>query len=481
MRVIVLCLAAFASDRALALDFTRYELPGYTLVVTDSLQLRRDIAKLPRLHRALELALDVPTRPTGIPTSVFVVPSSTWSRYLQLAPGTISEFVPTRFRNYIIADSSRIARDSLFHEHTHLFLYMQPGRVYPHWFDEGLAQIMGRAQYTATTARIFPFERRDDDLGAWISIDRVLLARKDSPDYLNESTNDAFYFEALSLTYRALIDDKAFGKQVDDYIDALNQLQSPDQAQAHFGVDLEGLNYQMRAWVNRSTKSDAKLMLGDIPEQALPAGIQMSRLEALLEIANVSLDTGLGLDRLDEILTAAARQPNGARRTLIPWTRLAAKQKSDRALLEVLRYAGPARLRDPQIARGIGLALFDRVLTLDAKPPTLIDARTLMIRSFELLDRALDANPDDPEAVWAYATLAAGLKKDLDVAWRRLAPMFDRLPRNPDIAHAAALVLEASGDPDASKYYEAVFHYAHSLEEKRWAADKMAELDRKNE
>jgi thioredoxin-like negative regulator of GroEL len=93
-----------------------------------------------------------------------------------------------------------------------------------------------------------------------------------------------------------------------------------------------------------------------------------------------------------------------------------------------------------------------------------------------LLDRALAANPDDPEAAWAYATLAAGLKKDLDVAWQRLTPMFERLPRNPDIAHAAALLLEARGDPEAAKFYQAVFRYAHSFEEKRWAAEKMAAL-----
>ena len=144
------------------------------------------------------------------------------------------------------------------------------------------------------------------------------------------------------------------------------------------------------------------------------------------------------------------------------------------------RSYAPGQARDPQIARGIGLALFDRVLTLDEKPAILMDAATMMARSFELLDRSLEANADDPEAVWAYATLAAGLKKDLDVAWQRLTPMFDRLPRNPDIAHAAALVLEARNDPDAGKYYEAVFKYAHSLDEKRWAADKMTAFNKKN-
>jgi tetratricopeptide (TPR) repeat protein len=485
MRAALLCLALIAGGSVAAPDqvgshrgdMSRYEMPGYTLVAADSPQLRRDMAKLPRLNRALELALGVSTRPTGIPTRVYVVSSSMWSRYLQLGPGIVSEFVPTRFRNYIIADTSRIDRDSLFHEHAHLFLYMQAGRIYPHWFDEGFAQLMGKAQYTATTARYFPFERRDEDNDNWISIERVLRADRDSPDYLNRGTRDAFYFEALSMTYRALIDDPKFGKQVEAYIEALNQLQSPEQAQGHFGVDLDGLNYQMRAWVNRSNKDDAKMALGDIQEQPLPDGTPLSKLEVLLDIAEVSLDTGLGLDRLDELLTAAAREPGGAPRTLVPWARLSAKLMQDKPIFEVLRYAGPRRLREPQIARGIGLALFERVVTLDQKPVTPAEAATLMNRSFELLDRSLEANPDDPEAAWAYATLAAGLKKDLDVAMKRLLPMFDRLPRNPDLAHAAALVQAARGDPGVRQYYQAVFQFAHSLDEKQWAAAQLRALD----
>ncbi len=457
-------------------DMTRYELPGYTLVATDNLQLRRDMAKLPRLDRALELAAALHSRPTGIPTRVCVVSTSIWARYLQPSPGIISEFVPARFTNYIIADNTRINRFGLFHEHTHLFLYTQGGRFYPHWFDEGLAQMMESAQFTTTTARIYP--PWPDDRGAWIPIERVLSATKDSPDYLDEATTRTFHFEAHSMTYRALIDDVDFGKQVDAYINGLNLLESPEHAQAHFGVDADGLNYQMHAWVNRTKRNYVKVVLGDVSDQPLPAGTPLSRLDALLEIANVSLDTGFGVDRVDELLDAAEREPGVGNRTLVPGMRLAAKRMQDERLLEMLGRAQPG-LSDPTIERGVGLALFDRVLTLDVRPASPAGAEQMKTRSFELLNHSLEAHPEDPEAVWAYATLSASLKKDLDLALQRLAPMFERLPRNPDLAHAAALVMQARGDPSVVQFYKATFLYAHTLEEKRWAAAQLAALNEK--
>ena len=85
---------------------TRYELPGYTLVAVDNQQLRRDLAKLPRLKSALEESTGIKVKATGIPTVVYVVPDSIWDKYLEPAPVLQSEFIPTRFTNYIIANNA---------------------------------------------------------------------------------------------------------------------------------------------------------------------------------------------------------------------------------------------------------------------------------------------------------------------------------------------------------------------------------------
>ena len=135
---------------------TRYELPGYTLVAVDNAQLRRDMTKLPRFKRALEISMGIDVKPTGIPTYAYIVSTSIWDRYLESGTGTPSDFVPTRFANYVIANNSGVDRFRLFHEHTHLYLYNQMPGVYPLWFDEGLAVMMTRAQYSGQTARFMP-------------------------------------------------------------------------------------------------------------------------------------------------------------------------------------------------------------------------------------------------------------------------------------------------------------------------------------
>jgi hypothetical protein len=96
-----------------------------------------------------------------------------------------------------------------------------------------------------------------------------------------------------------------------------------------------------------------------------------------------------------------------------------------------------------------------------------------------LLNRSLTASADDPEAVWAFAMQAADLNRDLDVALQRLVPMFERLPSNPDMALAAGRVLYARGDQNLKPYATAVLRYSHSIEQKRWAAERISELKKK--
>ena len=451
-------------------DMTRYELPGYTLVAIDNPQLRRDMTKLPRLKRALELSLGIDVRATGIPTYVYVVSNSIWDRYLEPSTGIPSEFVPTRFANYIIADNAGIDRGGLFHEHTHLYLYNQMPGVYPTWFDEGLAVMMAQAQFTESQVQIFP--PRHNDEGGWIPTARLLRVTKTSPEYLSEKQLYSFHFQSYAMLYRALIDQPDFGKNVFKYLEAFNNLEPADEAEKALGVPIPDLDFQMRNYVNDTGKKRVMMDLEGSTELKLPAGTRMSKLDSLLGIATICLDAGLHLDMVHELLDAAEAEPGGKPRTLPLRMRLAARLKDDAKLEEL--YGILSKDGDAQVARVAGLALFERVETLDEQSGA---RRTdLMTRSFELLNRSLATQADDPQAVWAFAMLSADLKRDLDVALQRLVPMFDRLPSNPDMAHAAGKVLYARGDQNVMPYLTAVLRYAHTIEQKRWALEKINAL-----
>ena len=449
---------------------TRYELPGYTLIAVDNQQLRRDLTKLPRLKSALEEATGIKVKATGIPTVVYVVPASIWDNYLEPGPLLQSQFVPTRFTNYIVASNARIDRVRLFHDHTHLFLYNQMPGVYPLWFDEGLAVMMAHAQFTGSKVDIFP--PKQNDTRGWIPIARVLRATRTSPEYLIQSQLLNFHFESNAMVYRALIDDPDFGQQVTKYLEAINNIATPEEAEAILG-NLDDLNTKMRGYVNRSNRKRVHLDTPDVVDLTLPAGTPVSTLDSLLGIATVCLDAGIHLDRVHELIDAAAAESGGAQRVIPLRMRLAARTQNDAELEK--NYA--LLTQDPndlQAARAAGLALYERAQSLG--DPAAARRTDLSSRSVTLLDRSLKARADDPEAVWAFAMQAADLKRDMDLALERLVPMFKRLPENADMSLAAGRLLYAKGDPNLKPYAAAVLRYSNSIEHKRWAAGRIAEV-----
>jgi tetratricopeptide (TPR) repeat protein len=455
-------------------DMTVYETPAFTLVTIGNSQLRRDIPKLPRLRRAMEGALRVSAQPTGIPTYMYVVSTSMWNRYLAPSSQIISEFVPTRFANYVIAEASSINRVGLFHEYAHLFLYAQLPGAYPLWFDEGVAIEMSRAEFSGGTVRFYPSRIAP---GHWIAIEQILRATKTSPEYLSGQESGSFHLQSRLMVHRALFEDPEYGKNVLSYLDALNQLQSIDEAaRASFPVTLDELDGQMRAHIFGSKKHYAFLEIGKAPEVPLPAGRELPPAEALWGIATVALDTGLHLERVGELLDAAEKRAPKSPRTHLLRMRLAARQEND-ADLEDLYLAIQPQLTDAGLARAAGLAFVERTQYLQARPANETLKLRHLERSFELLDRSLNAHPDDPEAVWAFAMAAAGVKRGLETALQRLEPMFERLPRNPDLAQAAALVYEAGGSYDEMlPCLVAAFTFSHSYDQKRWASGRIAEV-----
>jgi hypothetical protein len=457
-------------------DMTAYETPAFTLVTIDNLQLRRDLRKLPKLKRAMELAMRTDTLPTSAPTYVYVVSNQVWTRYLRPSDAILGEFVPTRFANYIVADGSQINREGIFHEFVHLYVHSQLDGVYPLWFDEGLAEMFANGKYTGNFVRLFPGAL--SRAGNWIPMERLLRATRTSPEYLERHQTGHFHFQSRLMVQRALVDQPEFGGQVSGYLAAVSNLEPIDSAvTAHFGTNIATLDSQSRAYGEKTFKQYARLDIGPVNELTLDAGRELTRLDSLLAIANVSLDTGLGLDRTHELLDAAAALPGGDARALPLRLRLAARRADDAAIDEHYARLAP-RLGDAALARATGLALFERIMTVGEHAATPDRSRLWLSQSFELLDRALDAKGDDAEATWAFATLAGAVNRDIPKALARLEPVLVKWPRNPELAAAASLLHQTLGNAAEERLcLIAVYLHAHDWDRKRWAAQRIAELD----
>jgi hypothetical protein len=454
-----------------------YETPDYTLIAVDTQELRRHMPELPRLVRTMEIALDVKAQPNPVPTYIYVVSNTIWDKYLEPSNVIYSEFVPTRFANYILCNALKFSHKDMFRQYSHLFLRTQMIGAYPLWFDEGLAIVMSRPNYESTHAVEFRPTFEDIE-GGWIETDRLVRANKDSPEYLNQAEHFSFMYQSRIMVHRGLIADPEFGKQIFAYLLALNNFQSiEDAAQSGFGKSLADVDFQMRAYAGRSYRGYAKVEIGPVAEVPLGRGRELSELDALQSLVSMMLDTGYGSKRVHELLQTTERASPGNLRTALLRLRMSAQRADDNALGTQLSSL-EGKLADPANARLAGLALFDRFTGKDAAS-VMSDPKLANIRekSFALLNASLEAQSKDPEAAWAYANLAASMGRDLDNALLRLAAAIELLPRNGDLAHAAALVFEARHqEKEMIPFLLATARYAHTFEEKRWAKERLERL-----
>jgi hypothetical protein len=195
--------------------------------------------------------------------------------------------------------------------------------------------------------------------------------------------------------------------------------------------------------------------------------------EALEAIAGVMLDTGFNAPRVKEVIDAAAQRAPDAAGVRVLRMRLAVRDRDDVALGRLLQASG-SETRDPVLARGEGLALFERVRNTDAgQPDGQLDA--WRAQAFELLDRSLTAQADDAEAAWAFGLLSARLRRDPQLAMRRLQRASELMPRNAELAMAKASLCEANGQTvEMIPYLVDVATFTSSVEQRQWARQRIA-------
>jgi tetratricopeptide (TPR) repeat protein len=191
----------------------------------------------------------------------------------------------------------------------------------------------------------------------------------------------------------------------------------------------------------------------------------MGEAESIEYIGEIMLASGFKPTRLPEIADALLRVPQGKSGESALRMRIAARDGDD-ATLTRLSGAIDQNNSDPTLLRGAGLALFERAADSRRSDQS--------VRALEFLDRALRVRPDDAEAAWAYGMLAAGLKRDLPAALERVAVARSRLPANPHLARAAALLHEAAGDTsEMKKALQDALRLSKTPEMSAWAKQRL--------
>jgi hypothetical protein len=186
--------------------------------------------------------------------------------------------------------------------------------------------------------------------------------------------------------------------------------------------------------------------------------------------------TGFKPERLADLTAEMYRRSPESPRTVALRMRIAARDPDDAQLERLVRLTAP-HTSDPLLARGAGLALFER---LRSEAPLESGARQRMRdQAFEYLDRAAMSRPDDADAIWAYGMLAAELQRELPTALRRVQNMSAIMPSNADLTIALAELKGASGAPqDRLRLLNDALRYSRSLEQRRWLVQQLKTASR---
>jgi hypothetical protein len=430
--------------------FKSYDMLTYTLVTHDEFTAAHIPGQTARIDAFLTQQLATPVHTPNLPTRILVLPYKLTHRYFEVRDEVITDFVPARFANYLILRHSRNSneiRNQLFHVYTHAFVRSQMKRYYPLWLEEGLATLISFSRFHYDEMEIgMPF----DFSTPWIPLARLFEIDRDSPEYNGAKDNVSIHPGSWALVHMAFIEDAAFNKQLFDFLAALNNFNPLEKAVPQsFGMSVDELDQRMRRYeqsLARRTDAVFQVKIPPVPDPKAPRGRAMDEAESLTLLAEAMLAAGTYPERLGELVDAAYRKAPDSPKLLGLRMQLAVRDRDDASLGRLLTESEP-RLSDAAVARAVGLALFERVReTRQGDTLSGADRERMSRKAFELLDRAVMSKPDDIEAIWGYAMLAARLKQDLPLALKRVDSGLAIADHNADLAMAAALIYEAQGE-----------------------------------
>ena len=455
-----------------ASSYQAYEFPDYTLITRDravALELPPQAAQT----RAL-LAKLLARQPHAarMPNYIVYLPRDTWVRYFDEGGNSFAAFVPDRFANYLLL-SNREALEELElryavrHAYTHVFLHTQFEGVQPWWFDEGLANLVERTDIRGTVARV---GFAPEVSGGWMPIDELMNYQ---PPVLTCRTSGYFTiadYPSFFLVYRGLISDPEFGQQMVQYLQEYSDLRPVDEAlKSSFGRSGAELNRAI--YTEGQAGRVIRLDIPPLTPVALPPAHEVGEDEFRQLLVDLMLLTRFKPERVADVMAEMYRRSPESPRTVALRMRIAARAHDDALLERLVRMTAP-HTSDPLLARGAGLALFER---LQSDAPLENGARQRMQdQAFDLLDRAAMSRTDDAEAIWAYGMLAAELQRELPTAMRRVQNMNAIMPSNADLTIALAQLKGASGAPgDRLLVLNEALRYSKSLEQRRWLANQL--------
>ncbi|WP_156839307.1 tetratricopeptide repeat protein [Novosphingobium aquimarinum] len=430
LRVLAL-VAVLLAPAVRAEEWLRASAPGFIVYSQgEPATLARMVEDLERYDAALHLEMGVPDGPPGAPLTIYLFKDPKAVANM-LSRNHVAGFYAPRIDGSVIFSHRKesgkagpSARETLFHEYAHHFMFRHIAAPWPAWYREGYADyvstltLLPDGRFTIGRPALFRLgtARRK-------SVPLLTLLEEDEGAY-PEGKERWFYANAWLLVH-LLRNDPLLGRRLDAYLDALTRGEAHDVALLELG-NVSLIEQRMRDHA-------ASAMVERVSTMAL-APPKPARIEPLdgpaSRLLELELTWQFGKDRertLAELGTLAADHPDRADiayRYAVALSQLdkpEAEGQADRVLAldpqmaralvmkaELLRKRrGPKAQVQAYMAEAARLAPDDPLVQLAYYQTRVKDGRVSAIEAFPLIERAYSLASEVPKLRLTYALALA--------------------------------------------------------------------------
>jgi len=472
----------------------QYETPNYTLVTSKDDEASSLTTRLSQVESLLATVVPSVGPSNGLPVTIVVTPPHRWRKYFEdheVDAGLLAH----RFSYSVLLGGWRngnALRKVAYYEYARLYMRAHYRGQLPLWYEVGLANLAYGASLEpdGATIGLDPFDSAREFGGAtWafrtdlyrrqrtsrLSTAELLRLDASSPAYANSGIAEQADFQSWMLVHRAYVTNLGLGRQIDDYLGRVALFETPEEAARQaFNKKLDEFDAEMADY---ERNSKAHLRQVHFKPAAPPLLSRLPDLEdrqSIVMVARALIDAGQKPARISEIIADGAKAGADLAGLLGLKMRVAINEKDDAAFGALIKEA-ERRIRQPRVARELALGLYERVHEdVPGAGADFPERQAMRERALQLLAPQVVGQPDDVEAVWSHAMLAAVLKRDLEVAQAAITRTRAHLPRNPDVALAAALLKNARGQwGTAVEELTDVVRYSPNSELRLWAAHQL--------
>jgi len=309
MRVGIGCFAAVGVMVATPADaaWRKFETPHFIIYTESNDKRATELATgLENIDGLMRMATGLPMSSEAVKVRIYEMADE---GEVQAAMGTDNEGIAGFYTSNVLGPYAVTLRKAyaaggnftdkivLHHEYAHHFMLQYFPAVYPPWYVEGFAELIGATKDLpdGKVAYGWPAKYRGDDIATnWVPISDVLLK---SP----EKVHMDWYGQGWAMTH-FLTFSKERAQQLRRYLSALTAGKSPAQAAAAFG-DLAALNREAHAYIVRG-QFDYKPVKVPIQQPVIQRVSPVAAAEAALIPETIALSD----DDLNEYRKAGDRE-----------------------------------------------------------------------------------------------------------------------------------------------------------------------------